>query len=54
MVRNVRVGVLVPSTNQVVEPDFARLMPQRDDFSYGASVERGGHTRKAAEMGRTC
>ena len=27
MVRNVRAGVLVPSTNQVVEPDFARLMP---------------------------
>ena len=32
MVRNVRVGVLVPSTNQVVEPDFARLMPQGMTF----------------------
>ena len=32
MVKNVRVGVLVPSTNQVVEPDFARLMPQGMTF----------------------
>ena len=27
MARPVRIGVLVPSTNQVVEPDFASLMP---------------------------
>ena len=32
MVRPVRVGVLVPSTNQVVEPDFARLMPRGVTF----------------------
>ena len=27
MARPTRIGVLVPSTNQVVEPDFAALVP---------------------------
>ncbi len=32
MARPTRIGVLVPSTNQVVEPDFAALVPQGVTF----------------------
>ena len=47
MARPVRIGVLVPSTNQVVEPDFASLMPPGVTFHTerlwnGESTPEGG------------
>lgn len=47
MARPVRIGVLVPSTNQVVEPDFASLIPpgvtlHTERMWNGAATPEGG------------
>ena len=39
-----RVGVIVPSTNTTVEPDFNRLMPE-DVTVHGARLWATEHTR---------